>query len=286
MAALGILCLGILALINGDSVGLLAHIPHPLQFALFYAGLALIVWGFIGGRAGLAGYKTAGLPWIRPEIAALAAVAILALVLRLWALETAIHIMVDELNPALEVLGLWRNPALKILQPLGIYSPFPRLFASWEAMAALVFGRGLTALRFPSAILGALNVAAIYLLGRTLFNRRLALIAALLLAVFPPHIHFSRLALLSIGDPLFGTLALAFLARALRHHHRADWVFGGAALGLTQYFYEGGRLLFPILTVLWIMLYLLRHRALFPRWRRGLFTAGLVAVIIALPVYY
>src|SRR5262245_31315155 len=89
-ALIGIACLILLALINGESAGRLANSPHPIQFALFYAGLALIVWGFLGGRAGLTGYTAVGLPWIRPEIVVLTAVLILALVLRLWALETAV----------------------------------------------------------------------------------------------------------------------------------------------------------------------------------------------------
>ncbi|MEO8609425.1 MAG: glycosyltransferase family 39 protein [Chloroflexota bacterium] len=284
----GILCLTLLALINGADSGSLATITHPLQFALFYAGLALIVWGFSGGRAGFAAYRQPvdDTPWTRREIALLAGIASFALGLRLWALETSIHSLVDELNPINEILAMWTNPTLKILQPLDIFTPYPRLMASWQAASTLLLGRNLTALRLPSAVLGTLTVIAVYMLGRTLFNRRTALIAALLLAVFPPHIHFSRLGLVNIADPLFGTLALAFFARGLRFGRNLDWVLGGAALGLTQYFYEGGRLLFPVVIVLWLALYMFRHRADFARLRRGLLIAGIVAALVAAPVYY
>ncbi len=80
-----------------------------------------------------------------------------------------------------------------------------------------------------------------------------ALLAGLALAVFPPHLHFSRSGMNNIADPLFGTLALVFLLRARRTGRRSDWALAGAALGLTQYFYEGGRLLYPALVVLWLV---------------------------------
>jgi 4-amino-4-deoxy-L-arabinose transferase-like glycosyltransferase len=130
-------------------------------------------------------------------------------------------------------------------------------------------------------------------------------LAALLLAVFPPHIHFSRLGLNNVADPLFGTLALAFLARGWKGGRRMDYALGGAALGLTQYFYEGGRLLYPALAAAWLVgLSLQRPRSAHPRqterpvalplsagknrgWAewRGIAIALLAALVVAAPVY-
>jgi hypothetical protein len=56
----------------------------------------------------------------------------------------------------------------------------------------------------------------------------------------------------NIADPLFGTLAFAFIGRGLLHGRRTDFAIGGAMLGLTHYFYEGGRLLYMPLALAWI----------------------------------
>ncbi len=70
-----------------------------------------------------------------------------------------------------------------------------------------LFGTGPAALRLPSVIFGTLAVPAIYEAGRRIFNsRRIALLAAALLALHPLHIFYSQeirmyglVALLSIG---------------------------------------------------------------------------------------
>lgn len=71
----------------------------------------------------------------------------------------------------------------------------------------LLFGAGPVALRLPSVIFGTLAIPAVYLAGQRLFgSRRVALLAALLLAFNPLHIFYSQeirmyglVALLSIG---------------------------------------------------------------------------------------
>ncbi len=133
-------------------------------------------------------------------------------------------------------------------------------------------------------MVGALTVPAVYLLGRALFDRLTGWVAALVLLTFPPQLHYSRLALNNIADPLFGTLALAAFAHALRSRRGRDWALGGLALGLSQYFYEGGRLLFPALSALWLGSGWLLWRPR-PRWRH-LLLAALVCALIAAPVYY
>ena len=119
--------------------------------------------------------------------------------------------------------------------------------------------------------------------------------AALLLATFPPHVNFSRIGLNNVADPLFGTLALAFLARGLQSRRQMDFAIAGAALGLTQYFYEGGRFLFVFLVCFWLLGILLLRRIMsaFSRAEemrplpvRGIFTCILVALLVAAPVYY
>jgi 4-amino-4-deoxy-L-arabinose transferase-like glycosyltransferase len=287
---LSFLCvtLGIGMLAGLAAVNLMPNPPSSgLQFALLYLGIGLTTWGTAGGwpeiRVLLAEARR---HLSRNDLLSLAGVLAIALAARLWMLGDSVRVLVDELIPINEMLRLWDTPNLPILQPIPPYSTFPRLFASWQAEAASLFGHNLLALRLPSALVGTATVAVLYGLGRVLFNNRTALVAALLLATFPPHVQFSRIGAVNIADDLFGTAAVLFFAWGIKSNYRAAWALGGTALGLTQYFHEGGRLLFPILIVAWLSLRLLRRPACLRQWRRGLLAAGITFVAIAAPVYY
>jgi hypothetical protein len=187
----------------------------------------------------------------------IAAITVIAFILRLWHLETSVHFFVDELNfieGLNTVIAAQQTGApLPLLHQLHWLAAFPRLFSYWQSWGVALAGHNFTGFRLASALLGTLTIPTVYLLGRHLFDRRVGLLAALLLATFPPHIHFSRLGLNNIADPLFGTLAMAMLARGLRTTQRGDFAWAGALLGMTQYFYEGGRLLYPVVMVGWIL---------------------------------
>jgi hypothetical protein len=184
---------------------------------------------------------------------------LLAFAVRFWELGDAVHHFVDEIHFSTAIANFWLAPDYNVplLAPFGSITAFPWLFPYLQASAVGIFGRDLEGLRALSAVLGTLTVPALYLLAKMLFDRKTALIAALLLATFPPHVNFSRIGLNNIADPLFGTLALAFLARGLKVHQRMDFAIGGAALGLSQYFYEGGRFLFIFLLCLWLIGFIL-----------------------------
>jgi 4-amino-4-deoxy-L-arabinose transferase-like glycosyltransferase len=210
-----------------------------------------------------------------------------ALVMRLWGLDQ-LRVLVDEVHMSTAVSYFWDNAYPRLLRPVGSLDPFPRIFAYWVSESVALFGRNFAALRVVPALVGTLTVGAIYLLGRELFDRRVGLAAAALLATFPPFLHFSRLSLINIADPLFGTLALAFLARALRRGGQGNYVMAGIMLGLTQYFHEAGRLLFPTLALAWLILTALpriRQRRL-PFSRRGVLLGLIAALLVAAPLIY
>ncbi|MFN8372554.1 MAG: glycosyltransferase family 39 protein [Anaerolineae bacterium] len=179
------------------------------------------------------------------EFLAVSAILLLALALRTYNLEL-IHRFVDEVHWFDAVPRVWDfSTNIRIFMPFSSVTAFTWLYPYFEASFVGVLGPSFTAIRLLSAFVGTLGIAAVYYFGRVLFDRPIALLAALLLATFPPHIQFSRIALNNIADPLFGTLALAFLAHGVKSSKRGYFVLSGVALGLTQYFYEGGRLLYP-----------------------------------------
>lgn len=294
MVVWGALGLFLLAEISGNLLytHLLSAASHHVQLVILCVSLVLLTWGLGSGRSSTGAYAGGcGRTLLDRlgEISILLAVTTFAFVLRWWQLGEAVHFFVDEVNFVSAVLEFRTTNHVPLLSPFSGITAFPWLFPYLQSQAVNLFGRDLEGLRAVSAIMGTLTIPALYLLAKTLFDRKTALLAALLLATFPPHIHFSRLGINNIADPLFGTLALAFLARGLMTHRRMDYVVGGVMLGLTQYFYEGGRLLYPPLVVLWLALGALlwrRTRQAMSLHVRGLAPTGLAALVVAFPIYY
>lgn len=274
----GLVCLLLLAELNGerfDIAGLLST-SHDIQIALLLGGCTLLAWGLAGGtpRSQRDGQRS--------DLFLLTAALLLAFAVRTWQLEDAVHFFVDEGNFVEGLLNLENKPDINLLGPFNWIAQFTWLYTYFQAQSVAILGRNLVGIRALSAALGLLTVPAVYLLARTLFDRRAGLLAAFLLAAFPPHIHFSRLGLNNIADPLFGTLALVCLARGMRSGRSGDYVLGGVFLGLTQYFYEGGRLVFPALALAWGLLATLAWRRRFVVFVK----AALVAALVAMPIYY
>lgn len=273
----GVLCLAALAEINGeryDIPWLMVGTNH-VQVALLVGGSVLLTWGLarkegmrtgrlplsstlergLGGEVGL--ITTTRSNYTKQAFRsyfALAMILLLAAALRTWDLENAVHFYVDETNFVEGILRLWKEPSINLLGPFNYIAAFTWIYPYMQAGSVAILGANLVGMRAVSAAFGVLTVAAVYLLTRTLFDRKTALLAAFLLAVFPPHIHFSRLGMNNIADPLFGTLALAFLTRGFKTGRPVQFALGGVMLGLTQYFYEGGRLMFPALGFMWIFI--------------------------------
>jgi 4-amino-4-deoxy-L-arabinose transferase-like glycosyltransferase/SAM-dependent methyltransferase len=165
------------------------------------------------------------------------------------------------------------------------------------AMSLQTWGTTVLALRLPSAVAGALTVPAIYLIGARLWRREVGLIAAILLAGSHWHIHYSRLGLTNVWDPLLALLALGLLAMAWQqrqpsaeessHSPRPLWLLAGVVVGLNAYLYTSSHLLPLILAGLLVWLFLFERAGLAER-RSHLLAATAVALIIALPqiLYY
>lgn len=229
----------------------------------------------------------------RSEVVIVALLFLGALLVRAWNLETGLRASIDEAL-AIDGVGHYYGGAIGLVARPSQYIP-TLLFSQWQGIVLDTFGRSVTTLRIVSSIIGALTVVVTYFLARDLFkDRRLGLIAGLVLAVFPPHVHFSRIGLLHIADPLFGALAVWFLIRAVQSNRRLDWVLAGASLGMTQYFFEAGRLFYVPLVVVWliaaaawVILQRIRRVVNPPRIPvHGILIASLALVMVAMPTYY
>ena len=119
----------------------------------------------------------------------------------------------------------------------------PNLYFAVEGWFASWFGGGVPGYRTLSALVGTIGVLAAWRFGRLVLGPH-ALVGAIILAVLPLHLHFSRWALNNVMDPTALILALLFLIRAIRRRGAVDAVLCGVMLGLGWYGYFGARI-FP-----------------------------------------
>ena len=160
---------------------------------------------------------------------------------------------------------------------------FPGLYFFIPAGSLAVFGHTLTALRIPSILAGALMVPLTYLLGRAMYGRQTGIMAALLLAGFNIHIHFSRLGLSNAWDGLFFVAVIGLVWYAWEHEKRNLFLLAGVSLGLAQYLYVTSHILL-ILIPLWLFIAARSDRSRFKRLIPDLVLMLLVTVAVVLPL--
>ncbi|MBN1353545.1 MAG: glycosyltransferase family 39 protein, partial [Candidatus Omnitrophica bacterium] len=98
------------------------------------------------------------------------------------------------------------------------------------------FGLSEFAVRFPSALLGIFTVIAVYFLGKEFFDGKIALLAALFLAVSPWHIAISRIGIRAALLPFFFCLGLFFLLKSLNKSGYLIPASMAFSIGLYTYF--------------------------------------------------
>jgi hypothetical protein len=220
---------------------------EPVQFAVWLAGIIVLTYG-------LSGLRFWRWRWNgdRRLMLLLLTLFTIAFVLRLFGLEGRLRVLVDEMQVIAPIVATWDEtlPLLHQIDPYGY--PYPYIYPYIQQAGSAIFGYSLFTFRLMSVWVGTLTVLSTFALAQTLFNRQIAWLSAVALAVLPMHLHFSRLGIVNIYDPLLATLAFTFVARGFQHGGRQYWVLAGACLGMTHYLYEGGRLLHTPLTLLWV----------------------------------
>lgn len=190
----------------------------------------------------------------------------------------------DFATAGLQVLGLWKEPVFRLIAIGDARYPF----AHYESfgLAMRLFGKNLFGLMMHSVITGTLTVPAVYLAGREMFGRRVALIAAALLTASYTHFHFSRV-ILTASTTLTVTLLVFFLFRAIRTGHPFWFALAGASGSAAFMQYHAGRIgpATAILVFLWLVLFRFRDTKK-QLWRWLLVPAGALAVLGPMAVFY
>lgn len=157
----------------------------------------------------------------------------------------------------------------------------------WTLLVAKLFGTGLSflSLKLGTALLGAITLPYLYLLGKEIGNWRVGILAMFLGGIaFWPNI-ISRIGLRFPLYPLFTAVTLYYLLRGLRRSSRNDFLLSGLFLGLGLHGYTPFRIV-PFLVVVATGLYALHARSQPARQMAwvGLLLIALTALLVFLPL--
>ncbi len=157
------------------------------------------------------------------------------------------------------------------------------------AMALLAqlpgLGMNFTTLKLLSALEGLVAILALYWLGREAVGRErqrlgnlVGLLLAALIAVSYWHVALSRLGLRIVLTTIVTALLLTFLARALRHNRRGDFILAGLTLGLGLYTYQAVRML-PLVVIAGVGLALILQARSWRAARQYLLNSAVLVVV-------
>jgi len=177
---------------------------------------------------------------------------------------------------ALEFLG----PPLGNPFSTGWFSVPTMSFLAW-GLSMRLFGESVAGLRALSALVGTFTVLTTMLLARQLWGRRVAWLAAAVLACSHFHVHFSRLGSNQIADGLFVTLALYLFVRGMRSRREITFALAGAVMGLGWYGYFAARLIGIIVAFYLTWRSVVEYRFLARYGRLLLILLGAALVVVA-----
>jgi 4-amino-4-deoxy-L-arabinose transferase-like glycosyltransferase len=185
-------------------------------------------------------------------------IVLLALALSLYGLESK-SLWHDELGTLTNAGwgGSWldaiRNP---LTVPMLPKPPLPFLLTH----ISLALDNSVFAARLPAVVFAVLTIPLLYLVGKTFFDRRVGLLAALLLAIAPLHIRYAQEARMYSMLTFFSLLSLYLFWRAIRARQLRWWLGFALVTALNLYTHQMAFLLLGVL-ILFALWLLLRTRA-------------------------
>jgi NADH:ubiquinone oxidoreductase subunit K len=265
----------------------------PIDLTAWLATLAIVCYAFYAPaatpwlrRAWATIRKTSWRPKITPWMLLVLLVAAGAVFFRAYRLaDMPLEMFSDHAEKLLDIQDVL-NGRLSVF----FIRNSGREFFEFYLCAALIrlFNTGLTfmTMKLAMTIMGLFTLPFIYLLGKEMGNKRVALFAQALAAMaFWPNI-VSRVGLRNTLYAAFYAPMLYFFFRGLRRSNRNDFIFAGLAMGIGLNGYTSYRIV-PIVAVIALAIYLLHHHDAEDRKRAilGLATMAVIAFIVFIPLF-
>lgn len=194
------------------------------------------------------------------KVKILVLILVIGSVLRIWGLNMVPpELFGDEVDVGYHSYSLLKTGKDYYGQTLPTYI---HSFSEWRTPLLMyatvpfvaIFGLNEWGVRLPSAAFGIISIFLLYLLvDRTLKNKTVALLAALLLSISPWHLQYSRAA---FEVSLLLLLILGGTLSFLRGLQRPSWLTAAATLfALTFYTYSTANVFVPLFVLLLLLLY-------------------------------
>lgn len=224
-----------------------------------------------------------GSPTVQVEVLLVVAVTVLAAlvrVLQLTDIPPGLH--GDEGLAGLDGQRILREGWIGPYLPSALGTPSGTFY--WTAAVFGMFGKSMFTVRLSFAILGIATVPLTYGAFRIMFDRRVALIAAIILAVMSWHVHLSRAAFTPVSWPFMQMGALLFLVAGFQTRRWPFFAVAGLFFGGGSYGYLGYPAFMVVLGIYlaWLLFYSYRHRL--QEFMRYMAVFAAFAVLIALPL--
>lgn len=225
----------------------------------------------------------------RTEALALAALTIVALVLRLYRLDDIpAGMWRDEARHGLQALRIWNDPTYRPVYVVA-GADLPALMFYLMAPVLAITGPGAGSARLVSALAGAFMPLALWWAARPILGARAAVYGAAFLAWASWGLSMSRWAFPATLDHLLELTAIGTMWRALAQSTRwrmtAGMALAGALAALAAYAYHTGRLA-PLVFALLTALHLGRDMRAWRRALPGLAAAAVAGMIVLLPLLW
>lgn len=230
---------------------------------IWICGVATLIVGFAAGRT------FAVRTWLKEnrwELLIVALITLGAAVLRFIQLGQLPRVIDgDEGLIGQFIVAAKGNP---LANPWSLFANIGGFYRHSIGLVIQLFGQTPFALRLLPAIGGTLAIPALYLLARHLFGRRIAVFAAILLAVSHAHVHFSRTtAVTYTQSTLFASLEIYFFISGLGKRDPLRLAIGGVLLAVHFNTYLGAQILIGFLIVYTIIAALVARPLLRGAWR-------------------
>jgi hypothetical protein len=214
------------------------------------------VFAFTYSRAGMDSVKI--VDWFksnRNEILSVLCLMILAIAIRFYQLGEIPRVLDgDEGN-----VGNFARSSIggSLANPFALWENFGALYLQLINLSMKFFGYNSFGLRLMPAIGGVIAVPAVYLFARWLGGRRVAFIAAFMIAASHSHIHFSRISSVAyIQDTWLIPFELYFLISGLEKRQSWRTALAGVILAIHYSFYLTSQIItalaFVYMLILWI----------------------------------
>ncbi|HTU69842.1 MAG TPA: glycosyltransferase family 39 protein [Candidatus Baltobacteraceae bacterium] len=138
----------------------------------------------------------------------------------------------------------------------------PPIYAAAGYASSLIFGKTPFGLRFPAVLFGLASIVLIFGITLELTRRRaIALLAALMMAVAPIFVQFSRIAWEPASELPFLLAGIYLALRALRERSPRELIGAALLFGLTAYTYMAGWFYAAVLGAPLLVIYANRGRS-------------------------